>query len=122
MCYIAQAGAKDADKGTAETEGVPLQLAEKTFYLRVTVLKGAVCSFTFSTDGQKFVPVGTAFKAREGRWIAMPVLARVGAGKPQGFCIVHSRIADLRERGLVIHQRNRWEDGVVLSFYRLVAA
>jgi hypothetical protein len=57
---------------------------------------------------------------RAGRWIAMPHLARVGAGTPQGFCIVHSRISDLRERGLQIDQESRWVEGRCLSFYRLV--
>lgn len=67
--YVAQAGAKDADKGAAETENVPFVLNEKTFYLRVKVAKDAMCSFSFSTDGQKFTPLGVPFKAREGKWI-----------------------------------------------------
>lgn len=58
----------------------------------------------------------------EGRWIGMPTLARVGAGSPQGFCIVHSRISDLRERGLRIEQESRREAGRCASFYRLVPA
>jgi len=56
----------------------------------------------------------------EGRWIAMPTLARVGAGHPQGFCMVHSRVADLRRAGLVIDQESRWVEGRCMSFYRLV--
>ncbi|MDQ3798670.1 MAG: glycoside hydrolase 43 family protein [Acidobacteriota bacterium] len=67
--YVAQAGAKDADKGTAETENVPFLLNEKTFYLRVKVSKGAMCSFSFSPDGKNFTSVGVPFKAREGKWI-----------------------------------------------------
>ena len=56
----------------------------------------------------------------EGRWIAMPKLARVGAGSPQRFCMVHSRIADLRKQGLRIEQESRRILGRVASFYRLV--
>jgi beta-xylosidase len=71
--YVAQAGAKDADKGTAESENVPFVLGDKTFYLRVKVAKDAMCSFSFSTDGTKFTPLGVPFKAREGRWIGAKI-------------------------------------------------
>jgi hypothetical protein len=50
----------------------------------------------------------------------MPTLARVGAGSPDGFCIVHSRISDLREKGHRIEHRGEWHHGRCLSFYRLV--
>lgn len=55
-----------------------------------------------------------------GAWVPMFILARVGAGDPQGFCIVHSRIADLRRKGLVIEQQSKWEGGRCKSSYRLV--
>ncbi|HMS38681.1 MAG TPA: glycoside hydrolase 43 family protein [Pyrinomonadaceae bacterium] len=71
--YIAQSTAKDADKGTAESETEPILLNEKTFYLRVTVSEVAMCNFSFSTDGKNFTTVGTPFKAREGRWIGAKV-------------------------------------------------
>ena len=71
--YVAQAGARDADKGTAESENVPFLLNEKTFYLRVKVAKDAMCTFSFSTDGQKFTPLGVPFKAREGKWIGAKI-------------------------------------------------
>jgi beta-xylosidase len=71
--YIAQAGAKDADKGYAETENVPYQLNEKTFFLRVKVSRGAMCSFSFSTDEKTYTSLGVPFKAREGRWIGAKV-------------------------------------------------
>ena len=71
--YVAQAGAKDADKGTAETENVPFLLNEKTFYLRVKVAKGAMCQFSFSPDNKTFTSVGVPFKAREGKWIGAKV-------------------------------------------------
>lgn len=40
-----------------------------------------------------------------GAWVPMPELAAVGSGSPHGFCMVHSRVADLRKRGLTIEQR-----------------
>ena len=71
--FIAQATAKDADKGTAETESAPIELKNKEFYLRVKVKKGAICNFGFSKDNKLFTDVGTAFKAREGKWIGAKV-------------------------------------------------
>jgi len=71
--FIAQSTAKDADKGTAETESAPIELKNKEFYLRVKVTKGAICNFGFSTDNKLFTDVGTAFKAREGKWIGAKV-------------------------------------------------
>ena len=71
--YVAQATAKDADKGTAESENVPFILNDKTFYLRVKVAKGGVCSFSFSINNKDFTNVGVPFKAREGKWIGAKV-------------------------------------------------
>jgi len=67
--YISQSTAKDADKGTAETETQPMLLNDRDIYLRVSVKSGAICSFSFSTDGKNYTDVGQPFKAREGRWI-----------------------------------------------------
>jgi beta-xylosidase len=71
--YVAQATVKDAEKGTPESENLPFQLKAKTFYLRVKVAKDAMCSFSFSIDGEKFTNLGVPFKAREGRWIGAKV-------------------------------------------------
>ena len=71
--YIAQAGARDADKGYAETENVPFQLNDKTVYLRVKVAKGATCQFSFSADNKNYTSLGVPFKAREGRWIGAKI-------------------------------------------------
>jgi beta-xylosidase len=66
---ISQAVAKDADKGTKEIENSPIELKEKTFYLRVKVEADAICRFSYSNDGTTFTEVGNVFKAREGKWI-----------------------------------------------------
>ena len=71
--FISQATARDADKGTAETESTPLALTSKELYLRVTVKAGATCTFSYSLDGKAFTNVGEPFKAREGRWIGAKV-------------------------------------------------
>lgn len=49
--------------------------------------------------------------------VPMPELARIGSGSPEGFCMVHSRIADLRKKGHVIQQSQEWIDGNCHSFY-----
>jgi len=71
--FISQSTAKDADKGTAETESTPIALNASEFYLRVSVTKDAICTFSFRTDGKTFTDLGTQFKAREGRWIGAKV-------------------------------------------------
>lgn len=71
--YISQSIAKDAEKGSTETEGLPQMLSSNSFYLRVKVETGAVCTFSYSVDGKTFVAIGLPFKAREGRWIGAKV-------------------------------------------------
>jgi len=71
--FLSQATAKDADKGTLEIEASPIELNSREFFLRISMSKGAVCTFSFSIDGKTFLNVGTSFKAREGRWIGAKV-------------------------------------------------
>ena len=71
--FVAQAMAKEADKGNAEMETAPVELKTASFYLRVVVSENALCRFSFSTDGVIFKNVGDEFKAREGRWIGAKV-------------------------------------------------
>lgn len=71
--YVSQSTAKDADKGTAETESAPIELKNKEFYLRVKISENAMCQFSFSDDGRNFQTVGEIFKAREGKWIGAKV-------------------------------------------------
>lgn len=70
---LAQAIVKDADKGGQETESTPIELGTRDVELRIMVSKGALCSFSFRTNGRDFVPVGVAFKAREGRWVGAKI-------------------------------------------------
>jgi hypothetical protein len=60
-------------------------------------------------------------QASPGEWVSMPDLAVAGSGKSGGFCMVHSRIADLRKLGLTIENKTeRDEDGTCMSYYRLI--
>lgn len=62
-----------ADKGGKEEITETQAVDTSTVYMRVTVQKEAVCSFSYSTDGVKFTEIGKSFKAREGRWIGVKV-------------------------------------------------
>ena len=64
---------KDAIRGGKEVEEGNAKLTGNSLFLRVRVSPGAVCHFSYSTDGQKFIPLGQAFTAREGRWIGAKV-------------------------------------------------
>jgi len=75
----------DADKGKAEEEELIAKLSSPTIYLRVKVVKNAVCSFSYSTDGIDFKNTGRLFTAEPGRWIG----AKVGL-----FCTRTNQIND----------------------------
>lgn len=64
---------QNADKGNAETEVKLTTLNGSTIYFRVTVLKGAICQFAYSTDGKKFANASYTFKAEVGKWIGAKV-------------------------------------------------
>jgi beta-xylosidase len=71
--YVLQATAKDADKGSAETESMSQPLASNEVYMRGTVKTGALCGFSYSIDGKTFTSIGEPFKVREGRWIGAKI-------------------------------------------------
>lgn len=54
-------------------------------------------------------------KRSEGKWVGLPELAAVS-----GSMAVHSRIADLRDRKLIIQHRNQRIGRKVHSSYRLL--
>ena len=64
---------------------VPAATSDIDLWLRVKVGKDYKCTFSYSTDGKRFIDCGHSFTAREGHWIG----ARVGffSIMPQG----HSR-------------------------------
>ncbi|HEV7698800.1 MAG TPA: glycoside hydrolase 43 family protein [Pyrinomonadaceae bacterium] len=70
---ISQMTAKNADTGTPEVETSTRPLANSDVYLRVIVEQGATCRFLVSYNGNDFMPIGSQFKAREGRWIGAKV-------------------------------------------------
>ncbi len=64
---------KQADKAGKEEVAESRSVDGSTLWLRVQVRNGAVCSFSFSADGQAFAPIGKSFIARPGRWIGAKV-------------------------------------------------
>lgn len=69
---VVQGRVKDADKKNAETvERVSVPSSE--VWLRVRVQEGARCQFLYSVDGERFVPLGEPFQAREGKWVGAKV-------------------------------------------------
>ncbi len=60
---------KDAAKGKAATEKILASNTGATVYFRVTVREGAVCRFSYSTDGTHFTNTDLTFIAEPGKWI-----------------------------------------------------
>ncbi len=81
---VEQIVCKDVEQKTPEKEiaRVPLKnlkteikynyqtkLENTEFYFRVQVRDGAICTFSYSTDGKKYQNIGEQFTARQGKWI-----------------------------------------------------
>ena len=45
------------------------QLEVVTFYFRIKVEDGGLCTFSYSTDGKKYNTINENFQARQGKWI-----------------------------------------------------
>ncbi len=66
---LTQVICNNADLKGAETKVFEQLISENTLYLRVKVASpNALCSFSYSTDGNTFIPIGQEFKARKGGW------------------------------------------------------
>jgi hypothetical protein len=61
------------DKKVSETQTTPVLISSNTIYLRVQIKKGGICSFYYSLDDKKYLPIGTDFTAKEGKWIGAKV-------------------------------------------------
>lgn len=67
--YIANAVCKQAIKGNTETEKIITKINSGEIYFKVRVDTGAVCSFSYSEDGEHYHSIAETFTARPGRWI-----------------------------------------------------
>jgi beta-xylosidase len=66
--YLGFVNCKHADKDSAETEQ-QLEKITGEVYLRIKVTKGALCQFSYSTDGVSYKTIKDSFTAVPGRWI-----------------------------------------------------
>ncbi|HEX8139336.1 MAG TPA: glycoside hydrolase 43 family protein [Pyrinomonadaceae bacterium] len=83
--YVSQTVCKDAEHGAKEQESTAAALKSNTFYLRVSVSEGALCTFSYSADGRDFSTLGQPFTAREGKWIGAKLgIFAVRAGSARG--------------------------------------
>ncbi|MFZ5939816.1 MAG: glycoside hydrolase 43 family protein [Bacteroidota bacterium] len=64
---------KNAEKEGEEIELFSVPTGKNEVQFRIRVDEGAVCTFSYSTDGKKFRQVGTAFAAKPGRWIGAKI-------------------------------------------------
>lgn len=80
-----QISAKNVSNGTPETINASVPVNQSTIYFRVEIKQTkslnneniqqpkANCTFSYSLDGDKFIPFGSAFAAWEGKWIGAKV-------------------------------------------------
>jgi beta-xylosidase len=73
-----QVSCKNANNNGKESTTGNSDYASDSIILKVTVRKGAVCRFSYSSDGKEFIEIGESFTAREGRWVG----AKIGL-----FCV-----------------------------------
>jgi beta-xylosidase len=64
---------KDAGNGSDEKVLYSEEIHESKIAFMINVEKGAVCRFSFSTDGNIFTSVGDNFKAAPGKWIGAKI-------------------------------------------------
>ncbi len=83
--YLVYAVCKNADKGKSEDEKTITKLTSNDIYLRVSVIEGAKCQFSYSTDGNNFTLINDVFQAEPGKWIG----AKVGL-----FCVREQQTND----------------------------
>lgn len=71
--YISFSICNNADKAKPETVKDSKKLDNTDIYFRVTVTKGGICEFSYSTDGSTFGKIGEKLTAKPGRWVGAKV-------------------------------------------------
>lgn len=64
---------KQADKGKPEMQQVITTDTTSDYYFRIAVQQNAVCTFSYSVDGNNFTDVATTFTAKPGKWIGAKI-------------------------------------------------
>ena len=63
----------EAEKDTPEENLFTTAMVNGEIYFRVSVSQGAICRFSYSSDGMTFTPAGPEFTAQPGRWTGAKV-------------------------------------------------
>ncbi len=83
---LSQSVCHAADRRSPESEIAAATIKAETIYVRAHVAAGAMVTFSYSVDGQKFVAIGEPFQAKQGRWIGAKVgLFATGRGDRREF-------------------------------------
>ena len=64
---------KDAENGGEEEQLFSSEVSNPEIILRINVGSSALCSFSYSTDGNEFIRAGEEFRSRPGRWIGAKI-------------------------------------------------
>lgn len=64
---------REAHRGAEEIVVETQAITETVIHLRVTVERGGRCHFSFSLDGDSFVPIGPTFQAKSSYWVGAKV-------------------------------------------------
>ncbi|MCK7554782.1 glycoside hydrolase 43 family protein [Chitinophaga sedimenti] len=73
IIYLEQGVCKQADKGKKEALTSLGTATGKDAWLRVKVMPGAKCKFSYSYNGNDYTDIPGEFTAREGRWVGAKV-------------------------------------------------
>jgi len=71
--YIRVVKCEKANQNGDEVELYSEEFSGNEIYFRIEVKQGALCNFSFSTNGDNFKKVGDEFKAKQGRWIGAKI-------------------------------------------------
>lgn len=71
--YVSYNTCMDADKGKPELEQMITAVPTGNCWFRLAVNSNAQCSFSYSIDGNTFIPVQEKFTAKPGRWIGAKI-------------------------------------------------
>ncbi len=72
-CRLVKRTCEDARREHKETEEANIDCQDNLVLLRVKVSDGAVCHFSYSSDGKEYMAIGEPFTAQAGRWIGAKV-------------------------------------------------
>lgn len=71
--YLSYAACIDAEHGKPEIETALTKISSADLYFKVKISKGALCTFSYSSDGKIFTDVPATFKATPGKWIGATI-------------------------------------------------